>query len=86
MAGTKSRAFIFRVTPASAMTVMVSHPNTRRKLAGMVAPMRPGGTMGDHWGFGVLGFWGWGYGVVSGLICSRYQVPYLPFRAWETVF
>ncbi len=34
--------------------------------------------MAEHWG---LGFWGWGYGVVSVLICSRYQVPLLPLRA-----
>ncbi len=38
MAGTTSTAFIFRVTSASAVTVMGSHPNTRRKLVGMVAP------------------------------------------------
>ncbi len=38
MAGTTSRAFIFRVTSASAVTVVVSRPNTRRKLVGMVAP------------------------------------------------
>ncbi len=38
MAGTTSRAFIFRVISAAAVTVMVSHPNTRRKLVGMVVP------------------------------------------------
>ncbi len=38
MARTTSRAFILRVTSASAVTAMVSHPNTRRKLVGMVAP------------------------------------------------
>jgi len=38
IARTTSRAFIFRVTSASAVTVMVSKPNTRMKLVGMVAP------------------------------------------------